>query len=127
MLDEKGWKRLLFRVRSDVLINEFPLQVSDLQKLTAHFDDGSLDTFRLLCDMIGIEEKNWEAYVADALLEGEELEADSEKRKIWNSLGPSTMFCKICDHEAEEPEFTNDDYELQCPECGSIKVGKRRE
>lgn len=124
-MTDKDWKRLLFRVRADIMINEVPLDVSILSSVVAQGDGGG--GFSLLLDLLDLSEEGWKAYVADALKEGEELDAMMVPLLKMDSIFTGTLFCKNCDHEGDEPDFITDDHEVICPECLSIKIGRRRE
>jgi hypothetical protein len=123
-MTEKEWKRLLFCVRADIVETEVTLSVEGL-KLAVREDERIMD---LLYELLGIRnETEWQDYVVAALKEGEELDDMMANILKFPSVFTGTLFCKNCDHEGDEPDFITDEHETVCPQCLSIKIGRRRE
>lgn len=122
-MTEKDWKRLLFRVRCDILDDEVPLSADDIREACQH-----PKSLTLLRKLVGAEDMQaWVSYIDEALKEGEELDAMMAPLLKLTSVFTGILFCKNCDHQGDEPDFITDDHEIVCPQCLSIKIGRRRD
>lgn len=115
---------ILFRIRSDIMIDLIPLTLEDLEEVFT----SDLSAKELLSRMLFLPEQNWDNLFKDALEEKESLEELAKEFDLKGILNTKTYYCKDCTYEGNEDQFVHipiqgsESFTLKCPDCEGIRV-----
>lgn len=115
---------ILFRIRTDLLIDLMPLTVEDLEKVFTT----NMSAEELLSKILFLPERNWEFLFKEAIDEKESLEELAKEFDIKSIINTRTYYCRDCTYEGNEDQFIHivkegtEEFTLQCPDCEGTRV-----